>query len=458
MNLAAEDVIAAIATPPGEGGISIIRISGSSAIELGAECFLSRRPLTQHPSHTIHHGHVVSPEGEIIDEALASIFKAPRSFTGENCVEFSCHGGSFIAQRVLAAVVARGARLATPGEFSKRAFLNGKIDLSQAEAIGDLIAARSERAHRISIEQLQGKLSLKVHQLRQQLVQTCSLLELELDFSEEGLELETKSNIINNLDLLLAEIRQLIKSYEGGHLVREGIKVVLAGRPNSGKSSLMNYLLDNKRSIVTSVPGTTRDLLEESMTINGYLVRLVDTAGLRETEDIVEIEGIRRTETSISNADTVLYLFDLKVGYSDIDARNVSRIKTLLSPYAKFYRVGNKLDLVQNEIDPGDYGDIRISAIDGHGIGELKTLVLESISRTIDSDEGVVVTNVRHRNSLVSALENLVNAQTSLDEHKSNEFIALDLRIAGDKLGEIIGEVRSEDILNNIFSHFCIGK
>ena len=457
-------VIAAIATPPGEGAIAVVRVSGDGALTVADRVFRGAGRLADTAGYCALHGHVVMPSGKMIDETVALVFRAPRSYTGEDAVEFHCHGGMLVTQEVLRALLAAGARQAGPGEFTRRAFLNGKMDLSQAEAVADLIAARSERARVHSLEQLEGKLGRRVGELRTALVDLCALLELELDFSEEGIEIVGRDEINKRIDGVTGSLETMIATYESGRIAREGVLVVLAGRPNAGKSSLFNALLGESRAIVTAVPGTTRDTIEESLNVGGTLFRLVDTAGLRRTVDPVEVEGVDRTRHQVRYADVVLLVEDAsgKIEEDEIE----SALHGLLTDQ-HLVVVFNKIDLVPLEriagrweklIDKGA-AVIGTSATTNKGISELKECLIRLVAeKGMDSSEPIVLTNERHVNSMIQARESLQLASEGVASGRTNEFVALDIRKAISELGEITGDVTTEEILESIFSRFCIGK
>jgi tRNA modification GTPase len=445
-----EDTIAAISTALGEAGISVIRVSGRDAINIVDKIFQGRRKLSEVKTHTAHFGYIVNKDGEIIDEVVATVFKAPNSYTGEDVVEVSCHGGIFVTRRVLETILSAGARMAEPGEFTKRAFLNGRMDLSQAEAVADLIRASTDLAYKSSLSQLEGSLSKRIRKMRDDLIELCSLVELELDFADEDLEIDV-----------------LIESFSYGKIYREGISVVIAGKPNAGKSSLLNALLNENRAIVSSIPGTTRDIIEESLNIEGVLFRVIDTAGLRETADVIEQEGVRRAESSIKGADMVILVVDSSVEISDEDRRIYDRVFELVREEGKrCIVVLNKIDLLDGrDVDDnfsdiaGEFPVVKLSALTHSGLDELKRMMIEiSFRGTKRVSDGVVVTNVRHKDALVRARESLEYALRSLESGMTGDFVAVDLRAGLDHLGEIIGVVTTDDILNNIFSKFCIGK
>ncbi|MEE9225238.1 MAG: tRNA uridine-5-carboxymethylaminomethyl(34) synthesis GTPase MnmE [Bacteroidota bacterium] len=462
-----DDVIAAIATPIGEGGISVIRLSGNGAFEVADRGFRGKVRLSEARTHTAHFGHMIDQSGEVLDEVVAVVFRGPHSYTAEDVVELSCHGGLWITRTVLDAVIANGGRLAEPGEFTKRAFLNGRIDLSQAEAVADLIRARTDLAHRSSLHQLEGKLSESINVVRNELIEMCGLLELELDFVEEDIEFLDKPTLARRLSSVIVKIDLLIQSYSFGKVCREGIKVVLSGNTNVGKSSLLNALLNENRAIVTEIPGTTRDVIEENLNIDGVLFRVVDTAGLRETVDIVEQEGVRRSENQILSCDILVLVFDASQPVGEPDRVLIERILGKIdSKQTGCLVVQNKMDLVSNGQSDGvlqflsRYRRVNISALTGMGLDDVRReFVKLALGGRTDSSEGTVtVTNSRHKQALEKARDHLRLALRSIEERQSGEFVAVDLRSALDFLGEIVGTVTTEDILNSIFSKFCIGK
>jgi len=460
-----DDIIAAIVTPIGEGGISVVRVCGRGAVEFSSQRFRGKSPLTLAASHTAHFGLFSDRNGDIIDEVVSTVFRAPHSYTAEDTVEFSCHGGMYISRRILGTLIEAGARPAEPGEFTRRAFLNGRIDLSQAEAVADLISSRSERSHRVSVAQLQGKLSGKIAELREKLLNLCSLLELELDFSEEGIELEDKSNINNSLTSVIRDITKLIDSYTQGRLYREGVKVALIGRPNVGKSSVLNSLLNDNRAIVTDIPGTTRDTIQESLTIDGSLFSVIDTAGLRKSEDKVELEGMLRTKREADQADIIAFISEPNDQLIQQDIESLKSLRNGDSRHKTSIVVVNKIDLnpdwrVTNSNGAGDFPIVYTSAKTGLGLERLRTCMLElsCAGNGSSPDSSPVITSERHSQSLIKARDCLLGAQRDSVERKSNEFVAINLRLAMDSLGEVIGLVSNEEILNNIFARFCIGK
>lgn len=447
-----EDTIVALATASGVGAISVIRVSGEKSIELVDEVFSGKIKLVDAHTHTIHYGKIIDSKNELIDDVLVSVFKAPHSYTGENSIEISSHGSSLIVKKIIERLIEVGARLAEPGEFTKRAFLNGRIDLAQAEAVADIINSRTEASLRGARNQLDGLLSQKVNFLRNSLINSSSLIELELDFAEEDLEFVSLNKVMNQLHEIEFEIDKLISTYNFGRIIKDGINVALVGKPNVGKSSLLNYLLKEKRAIVSEIPGTTRDIIREEVNIDGILFTLYDTAGIRETEDVIEKEGVNRSVETIKNSDVVIFLNDVQSGFSN---KLFEKLKTYTNE-ERIIKVVNKIDLDPNtKINC----EVKISAKTGEGIDTLfKVLKEKAIGSETYSEKSAIVSNIRHLDALKRAKQFLENAKESIKEKLSGEFIAVDLRNAESALGEIIGRVTSDDILNNIFMKFCIGK
>lgn len=463
------DTITAIATPIGEGGISVIRTSGPQALSIIGRGFKSKTPFEEVPTHTAHFGRFEGPNGELLDEVVVVVYKEPHSYTGENTVEVSCHGGLLVTRRILESIVDYGARPALPGEFTKRAFLNGKLDLSQAEAVADLIQSTSDRAHRVSINQLEGGLSNKIKTLRDEIVSSVGLLELELDFVDQGYEFIDKSKVRGMLEGIVTDLDILKSTFKVGKIYRDGVKVVLAGAPNVGKSSLLNALLNQSRAIVTDIPGTTRDVIEESVNIGGIRFRLVDTAGLRETNDVVELEGVKRTETQISTSDLIVLVLDATQdpcsGERSLAHRLLERSANLGVPCVIAL---NKIDLAkhidENKLKQwltlnGHHVSF-ISALRGDGLDDLKKALIESVLNFLPKleQDSLTITNARHYSALAKTQDHLRLALDSLLRGLGGELIVIDLRAALDYLGEITGEITTEDILNQVFSRFCVGK
>ncbi len=447
------ETIAAIATPPGEGGVAIIRISGDDAIIVGQKIF--SRSLKNTPSHTVKYGHVIDSSGKRIDDVLAIPMLGKRSFTGENTLEIHCHGGALISRRILELALNAGARPAGPGEFSFKAFINGKIDLSQAEAIAELIAAKNEIAVDAAEAQLEGKLSEKIKDFQEQLTEIAAVLEARVDFPDEGLEFSEEEVIIADIAAISDKIKNLIDTFQNGRMIHEGLAICLVGSPNVGKSSLMNALLDKNRAIVSSVPGTTRDILEDDMRLNGINIRLIDTAGIRETTEEIEAEGIRRTHSAIADADLVLLVLDANKGIGEEEKNLIAKM-----PEAKTVTIFNKIDLIKGDFDPKDFPHpVKISALNKWGLEDLTKKIDEVIwEKGPPSKEEIIITNIRHKNALQKAHESCERLTEGLIQGISPEFLTPDIRNALYELGSIIGTNVSEDILSAIFSKFCIGK
>lgn len=455
--LPSTDTISAIATPPGDGGIGIVRISGTRAFDIARKVFTPLPAEVQ--SHRIYVGTLLDPDtAEHIDRALLLAFRAPRSYTGEDVVEFSCHGGMVLLRRVLKLTLQHGARLAQPGEFTLRAFLNGRLDLAQAEAVADLVRARTESAQRLAIRQHEGELSRAIYAIRHELLGILALVEAYLDFSDDLGELDYH-HLSEQLRPLIARCQSLLTTARYGRLTREGATVVIAGRPNVGKSSLMNALLGEDRAIVTDIPGTTRDLIRESIQIQGIPIQLCDTAGLRETEDVVERFGVQRTHRSLQDADLVLFLLSAPEGFTEADKRLLARV-----PPRRTLLVWNKCDLVPEEAiselaQQVALPTVPVSARTGWNLHRLVETVGE---RLLGSDwltpEGAVVTSERHQIALQGAIESLQQALHSAQVSLPAELISVDLRGALDALGLITGETVTEDVVERIFRDFCIGK
>lgn len=446
------DTITALATAPGTAGISVIRISGPDAISICSKYFQGKIALIDAGSHTIHYGNFIH-KGNIIDTVTAAIFKKPNSYTGEDVVEISSHGSMIVVDEIIKSLIESGARLAKEGEFTKRAFINGKLDLMQVEAVADIIYSSSVKGVQTSARQLAGKFTMRLSELRQKLIDIASLLELELDFSEEDIEFLDRKEIIERMRETKKYCETLASSFKSAEILRSGFFVGIAGYPNSGKSTLFNTLLERERAIVSEIPGTTRDYLEETIILNGISIRIVDTAGLRETKDIIEIEGIKFVESVLEQSNLILILNDISIS-PDYSNDLLVKIKE------KFPQ--HEIKLVQNKTDKTDKiakkeGEIYISAKYDKGIDDLKNFIAV---RAKDSTERIndVLINQRHAvllNNVVNSLDNAINAtENGLD----NTLIAIDVRQATKFIGEITGEIWSEDVLNNIFSRFCIGK
>ena len=458
-----QDTIAAIATPLGEGGISVIRICGNQSISILDSFFQGKKKISTAKTHTLHYGKFYSDQNELLDTVIISIFRKPHSYTGNDVVEISCHGGHYVAQKILNTLLSKNIRMADAGEFTLRAFINNKLDLVQAEAVADVVHAKNESAYRSSIDQLNGKLSVFVNSIRQQIIEICSIFELQLDFSQEGLELQNKNESIEKINSLVKTLEQVIATFTSGKLIKEGIKVAIIGKPNAGKSSLLNILLNEQRAIVSHISGTTRDTIEENLIIDGVLFRITDTAGLRNTPDEIEQQGIERAESAIRNSDVVILLIDASHKQDQSDFELSFRIKNLISNQTHLIYLFNKCDIA-NVRDPNIEANFSknvffISCKTKEGIEEFKKQLIQVALPNYDSlSSGMLINNLRHKNLLEKASIPLNNAIISLQSNISEDFIACDLREALDYLGEIIGIMTPEDILNNIFSNFCIGK
>jgi tRNA modification GTPase len=447
------ETIAAICTPPGEGGISIIRISGNQAIAVAEKIFSG--PVTTYKSHTAHLGVVFDEGGNRLDEALLLLMRAPRSYTGEDTVELQCHGGMIASKKVLEACLAAGARAAHPGEYTFKAFMNGKIDLAQAEAVQQLISAKNEQAFAAAGKHLEGALSLKIQAFQKELFRLGAILEAWVDFPEEGIEFATLEEVLADLQRLQATIRRLIATFEDGKKLGQGISLCIVGAPNAGKSSLMNALLDEERAIVSPFAGTTRDLLHEEMTIGGLHFKLTDTAGIRHTEEMIEAEGIRRSKAAIHTADVVLFVIDAA---KTLGAEEQELIEYL--PKDKTIAVWNKIDLTTYAIcqTPFIY-ELKISAKERIGLEELKQALDRLVwQKGMPAKDEVLITNVRHKEALAQALQHLNTLAQGLQNEVSPEFLTSDLRSALEALGRMIGTNITEEILSSIFAQFCIGK
>ena len=448
-----EDTIVALATPAGVGAISVIRVSGPQSFSAVDNIFYGKNKIEKAASHTLHYGDIKNQDDEQVDDVLVSVFRAPNSYTGEDSVEISTHGNPLITQKVIELLIVNSqVRLAEPGEFTKRAFLNNRIDLAKAEAVADVINSRTEASFRGARNQLDGLLSKKVNDLRSQLLNSSSFIELELDFVEEDIEFVNQDELLKRIDSIIIEIDTLLESYEFGRVIRDGVNVAIVGRPNVGKSSLLNYILKESRAIVSEIPGTTRDVIREEVSIGGVLFRVFDTAGIRISEDSIEKEGILRSQETVRNADVVIYLEDVQQAESkDLFVE----LLNLTSP-DKILKVVNKIDLNKNF---SKAVDVKISAKTGEGIDLLfEKLKEKTIGNESYTEKTAIVTNLRHHNCLKKSRENLINSRGSILKKMSGEFISVDLRNAEMNLAEIIGEVTPDDILNNIFMKFCIGK
>lgn len=457
MNDLSQDPICALATANGTGAIAVLRISGQGAKSIVSRAF--SKDLTTLPTHTVHLGWMRSATGERLDEVLATIFDHGKSFTGEESVELACHGSPYIQQVLLQRLIEVGCRLAEPGEFTKRAFLNGRLDLSQAEAVADLIAAQSKQAHQVALQQLRGRFSSELQQLREQLINFAALIELELDFAEEDVEFADRSSLVQLVAAVLQMVRRLAASFELGNAIKQGVPVAIVGAPNTGKSTLLNQLLGEERAIVSNIAGTTRDVIEEVLNIEGIQFRLIDTAGIRQTTETIEALGIERSQQKIEQAKIVLCLADSG------DAANLQEtmewVKSLktLHPDKNILLILNKADLSIGVALVGLEAHLHISALNGKGITELKEKLVQLTLGDFSIQDETIVSNARHHSALQLTAAALERAQAGLNGQNTADFIAMDIREAMRQLGHITGQIDVDtDILGTIFSKFCIGK
>ena len=454
-----QDTIVALATPSGAGAIAIIRLSGKEAITIATEIFnsISGKELLKQKSHTVHLGNIVDGS-RIIDQVLATIFKNPNSYTGENVVEFSCHGSSYIQQEIIQLLLRKGCRMATAGEFTLQAFLNGKMDLSQAEAVADLIASDSKASHQLAIQQMRGGFSTEIEELRIQLLNFASLIELELDFSEEDVEFANREEFQKLIKKITTLLKKLIDSFATGNVLKNGIPVAIVGRPNSGKSTLLNSLLNEERAIVSNIAGTTRDTIEDEITIGGIRFRFIDTAGLRETTDEIEKIGVERALEKLEKSSIYIYLFDS----TEMSVLEVKKELDSFTTNSKQLIVANKIDKASKEelsaINNSGLPFLTISAKSKNSLDVLCNSLLNIAGiESLDSNQ-LMVTNSRHYDVLIKSLEEISKVQEGIDNHLTGDLLAIDLRQALYFLGEITGKVSNDDLLGNIFANFCIGK
>ena len=463
-----QETIVALATPSGAGAIAIIRLSGKEAIAIAAQVFdsVSGKDITQQKTHTIHLGHIVD-DTKVLDQVLLSIFKGPNSYTGEHVVEISCHGSVFIQQQIIQLLLRKGAKMAQAGEFTLRAFLNGKLDLSQAEAVADLIASDNEASHQIAMQQMRGGFSNEIAKLREELLNFASLIELELDFAEEDVEFADRTAFHELISRIEFVLKRLIDSFAVGNVIKNGIPVAIVGEPNVGKSTLLNALLNEERAIVSDIAGTTRDTIEDELVINGIGFRFIDTAGIRETKDVVESIGIQKTFEKIEQAQVVILLLDAKeLQVSGLKFQvEIEKIKNKF-PQKPLVVILNKVDLlsinevetIRQELETLNLKLETISAKQKIGIDELKNTLLSFVNTGALRNNETIVTNTRHYDSLLKALEEIQKVKWDLDAGISSDLMAIDIRSALFFFGEITGEVTNDELLGNIFANFCIGK
>jgi tRNA modification GTPase len=465
-----QETIVALATPSGAGAIAIIRLSGKDAISIAAEVFqsVSGKNIAVQKTHTIHLGHIMDG-AKTYDQVLLSIFKGPNSYTGENVVEISCHGSVFIQQQIIQLLLRKGAKMAQAGEFTLRAFLNGKLDLSQAEAVADLIASDNEASHQIAMQQMRGGFSNEIAKLREELLNFASLIELELDFAEEDVAFADRTAFNELLARIEFVLKRLIDSFAVGNVIKNGIPVAIVGEPNVGKSTLLNALLNEERAIVSDIAGTTRDTIEDELVIDGIGFRFIDTAGIRETKDVVESIGIQKTFEKIEQAQMVLFLIDslqLIIENENKFKIEIEKIKNKF-PQKPLVMIINKIDFLNEEqhkllsekLSIINYPlSITISAKQKTGIDELKNTLLSFVNTGALRNNETIVTNSRHYDSLLKALEEIQKVKWGLDAGISSDLMAIDIRSALYFFGEITGEVTNDELLGNIFANFCIGK
>ncbi len=470
------DTIVALATPTGIGAIGVIRLSGKDAIAICNGVFKGK-DLEKQDSHTIHFGTIRDREDRIIDEVLVSLFVTPKSYTGENVVEVSCHGSNYIIQQLIQLFVQEGARMAQAGEFTLRAFLNGQMDLSQAEAVADLIASSSASSHNLAMQQMRGGFSDEIQKLRQQLLDFASLIELELDFSEEDVEFADRTELKNLVKKIQTYIHALVQSFDLGNAIKHGINTVIAGRPNAGKSTLLNALLNEDRAIVSDIAGTTRDTIEEVLNIDGIQFRLIDTAGIREASDQIEAIGVEKTMEKISQSALLIYVFDVIQTQPEAVRQDLAKLvkpdmhllvianKMDLNPHTKFeHYFGPTVDEEENTEASEFLSTISetqwvpISALEKMNIGFLKEKLYQSVLTEQVQVDSTIVSNARHFEALKKASESLDDVLHAMDSGITSDFVAMDIRRALAFLGEITGEISTDDLLGNIFGKFCIGK
>jgi tRNA modification GTPase len=467
-----QETIVALASPSGAGAIAVIRLSGTGALTIAEQVFqsVSEKSLSKQKTHTIHLGHIVD-EGKVLDQVLLSIFKNPHSYTGEDVIEISCHGSTYIQQQIIQLLLRKGCRMAQAGEFTLRAFLNGKLDLSQAEAVADLISSDNEASHQIAMQQMRGGFSNEIAKLREELLNFASLIELELDFAEEDVEFADRSQFSELLTRIEFVLKRLIDSFAVGNVIKNGIPVAIVGEPNVGKSTLLNALLNEERAIVSEIAGTTRDTIEDELVIGGIGFRFIDTAGIRETKDVVESIGIKKTFEKIEQAQVVLYLVDgcqlSVVGKLENLIIEINKTKNQF-PQKPIIIVINKKDLISEDAVStinkklttvnGEPTTIFISAKNNIGIDKLKNQLLSFVNTGALRNNETIVTNTRHYDSLLKALEEIQKVKFGLQSNLSSDLMAIDIKQALYYFGEITGEVTNDELLGNIFANFCIGK
>lgn len=447
------DTICALSTANGVGAIAVIRISGADTFSILDKIFSKK--LADKASHTTHFGVITDKNGELIDEVLVNIFKNPHSFTGEDVAEISCHGSVFIQQKILEVIFNNGARLAKPGEFSMRAFANGKFDLSQAEAIGDLISSSTEASHKLAMQQMRGGFSNEISFLREQMMNFASLIELELDFSEEDVEFADRKQFYELLEVISAKLDGLIKSFSYGNVIKNGVPISIIGAPNAGKSTLLNRLLNEEKAIVSDIAGTTRDIVEDEIIINGISFRFIDTAGIRETTNEIEQIGIKKAIERAKKSEIVIYLFDAKDDIKGVE-KGIEMLKTEVE--SEIILVANKVDLLTDTSNYIKLNPLEISATNGKGVNNLIDTLVQIVNDKKVEGQQIIITNMRHVEALQKAFDAITQVKQGLDNCITGDFLAIDIRQSLHYLGEITGEITTDDLLGNIFGKFCIGK
>lgn len=451
--------ISAISTPAGNGGIGIIRISGEDALKIIDKIFVPVNKGDLKP-YTMKLGNIIDSDGEVVDQVLVSYFKAPKSYTGEDICEISCHGGNVSIQRILDIVIRNGASLAEPGEFTKRAFLNGKLDLTQAEAVIDLINSKSEKEGKASVKQLEGKLGTEIRNIKDEIINMLADIEANIDYPEyEDIEEVRRERIVDVLNKQVIKLDKLEKSFENGKILKNGVLTAIIGKPNVGKSSLLNILLNEERAIVTDVPGTTRDTIEEFVNIKGISLRLIDTAGIRETDDVVENIGVEKSKKAITDAELILFLIDAseEISAEDIELYELIKAKPHIVIINKIDKINNSVDV--NDLFKNDKNIISISAKNNIGLDELENKIEELFNiKQLDVENELIITNIRHKDLIARAKEGLERACSSVLSGIPIDMISIDIKTAIDSLGEILGESISESVLDRIFEKFCVGK
>jgi tRNA modification GTPase len=451
-----DDTIVALATAHGVSAIGVIRLSGPKAIDVVADLFPSK-DLRVAKGYTLHVGSLVH-ESKVLDEVVVSIFKGPRSYTGEDTAEISCHGSPYIQEKIINACVAMGARLAKPGEFTQRAFLHGKLDLTQAEAVADLIASNTSASHQTALKNIRGGFSDVLKKLRDQLISFSALIELELDFSQEDVEFADRTQLYQLINTIDGTVAELIHSFRLGNVIKNGVKVAIVGKPNAGKSTLLNSLLNENRAIVSEIAGTTRDTIEEVINIDGILFRLIDTAGIRESKDMIELIGVEKSREKMKEADIVVYMFDVEgESRGELEAA-VAQLREVNSNYLL---IGNKADISGEDAAAVKFKGMEalyISAKTHHHVDTLKERLVDKVLQGQVNTESTIVTNARHYNALMQVSKAILDVRTGMENKIPGDLLALDIRRALHYLGEITGEITNEDQLDYIFSKFCIGK